>query len=194
MTTPRDWKNLTEMKNPVKEIFDRIAPRYDRVNGLLTLRRVGAMRRRLVSEIPHRPNLRVLDLCAGTLECSKEVFARFPDAHVTAVDISGEMLRVGFGKLNAKERERIRVVQGDVLGAELPAGSFDAALCAWGIRNVEDRGLLLRRVRSWLAPGGRLLVLELFRPKGALGRFFLKTVGGLAIPLVGALAAGESSA
>ena len=194
MTPRRDWKTLTAMTNPVKALFDRIAPRYDRVNGLMTLYRVRAMRQRLVSEIYPRPNLRVLDLCAGTLECSRAVVERFPDAHVTAVDMSEEMLRVGLEKLGAKERGRIRVICGDVLGADLPACSFDAALCAWGVRNIEERWLLLKKVRSWLAPGGQLLILELFRPTSASMRFLIGRVGALAIPLIGALAAGESSA
>ena len=182
------------MTPPVKEIFDRIAPFYDRVNRLMTLSRIGAMRGRLVSELAFRLNLNALDLCAGTLECSRAVLKRFPCARVTAVDVSGAMLDVGLSKFDANGLSRMSVIRGDALDVELPAGSFDAVLCAWGIRNIDAREALLRRVRSWLKPGGQFIALDLFRPAGALRRALLHTVGAFTIPLLGMICAGDCSA
>ncbi len=174
-------------KAAVRSMFDRIAPRYDLLNRLLSAGTDVRWRRRAVDLLDLPPPLRVLDLCTGTADLLVEAVARHPRSSGLGVDLSQGMLVRGATKLERLGlARRARLAGGD--GERLPVrgGAFDAALVGFGIRNVFDPRAALGELHRALRPGGRLVVLEFSMPGGALGALYkvyfrrvLPRLGGL---------------
>jgi len=146
-------------------MFDRIAPVYDAMNRAMT---AGLDRRwrRLTVEAAVRPGDRVLDACCGTGDLA--LAARDAGAaEVVGLDFSPRMLERA-----RRKSSDVEWVQGDVLALPFADGSFDAATVGFGIRNVADLEAGLRELRRVLRPGGRLGILEITTPRGALRPFF----------------------
>jgi ubiquinone/menaquinone biosynthesis methyltransferase len=172
-------------------MFDRIAPTYDRVNRAMTLGLDRGWRTTAVLRIPAGARS-VLDLCAGTLDLAAEVLARRPAARVTAVDFSAAMLAAGRAK--ASDDVRLQIARADVARLPLRSGSFDAALCGFGVRNLPDRPAFLAEVRRVLATGGVLVVLDLFVPKSALAKVVHEMHTQAVVPVLGELLSGDPEA
>jgi len=102
---------------------------------------------------------RVLDVAAGYGEPSLTA-ARVagPNGTVAATDISGEMLAYGRERAQAEGLENIDFIQSDAVSLDFPAGSYDAAVSRWGIIFDPDGEGAAARVRSFLAPGGRMAI------------------------------------
>ncbi|HEX9288687.1 MAG TPA: ubiquinone/menaquinone biosynthesis methyltransferase [Anaeromyxobacteraceae bacterium] len=163
----------------VRAMFDRIAPSYDLLNRVMTLRVDQRWRRRLVRDLALRPGERLLDLCAGTMDVSAEARRQQPAALVVGADFSLEMLARGARKTG------LPAAQADALTLPFATARFDAATVAFGMRNLDalDRGLdELARV---LRPGGRLGVLEFFRPESSGSRLVHGAYNRLALPVLG---------
>ena len=174
-------------KAAVRKMFDRIAPRYDLLNRLLSAGTDVRWRRRAVNMVGLSPPLRVLDLCSGTADLLREAVSRHPGSSGLGVDLSHGMLRRGAAKLErAGLAGRARLALGDAERLPVRSGAFDAALVAFGIRNVGDAQAALRELRRTLRTGGRLVVLEFSMPGGAFGTLYriyfrrvLPRLGGL---------------
>jgi len=169
-------------------MFDRIAPSYDLLNRLLSLRRDVAWRRRLARLLPEGDGLRVLDLATGTGDVLLALLtARRPAARGVGLDPAAGMLERAASKLAARHLEhRAMLVRGDGARLAFRDASFDAVTIAFGIRNVADVPAVLAEMRRVLRPGGRALILEFSLPRqtavrGAYLLYFrhvLPTLGG----------------
>lgn len=126
---------------------------------------------------------RVLDLCAGTLDLSISIREIFPETEIHAVDFALPMLEQGQRKLS--RAPRIHLICADGHRLPFPDKKFDAVVCAFGIRNLEDREQAAKEIRRVLKPGGTLIVLEFFRPEKILPKLFYQTYGKYVIPRVG---------
>jgi demethylmenaquinone methyltransferase / 2-methoxy-6-polyprenyl-1,4-benzoquinol methylase len=176
----------------VRQMFDRIAGRYDRANRVMSAGvdvwwRRRAMRR-LLAGLGDSPC--VLDLGAGTLDGAIEILRLRPAARVFGADFARNMLVQGKGKPGA---ERVAVQVAD--GQNLPYrdAAFDAAWSSFCVRNLRDlrRGMVeLRRV---VRPGGRIAILEFFRPRHRRV-FWDGFYNGRVLPLLGRLVTGDSAA
>jgi demethylmenaquinone methyltransferase/2-methoxy-6-polyprenyl-1,4-benzoquinol methylase len=171
----------------VRSMFDRIAPRYDLLNRVLSAGTDVRWRRRAVDFLELTPPIRVLDLCTGTADLLVEALRRDARNVGLGVDLSHGMLVRGASKLRRGGLSaRALLAGGD--GQRLPVadGAFDAALVAFGVRNIGDPLAALREVRRALRGGGRLVVLEFSMPGGMLGAAYrlyfqrlLPRLGGL---------------
>jgi len=181
-------------KAAVRSMFDRIAPRYDLLNRLLSGGTDVRWRRRAVDLLELRGPARLLDLCAGTGDVLLESLRRDPGHTGVGVDLSPGMLARGASKLVRQgQARRGWLVGGDGERLPLRDGLFDAAVVAFGIRNVGDVPRALREVLRALRPGGRFVVLEFSMPRGWLGaayRLYFQRV----LPRVGGLVSGDASA
>src|SRR6266545_6812184 len=148
----------------VRRMFDRIAPFYDAMNRTMT---AGLDRRwrRLTAEAVVRSGDVVLDACCGTGDLA--VAAARAGGRVTGLDFSEPMLERARRK--APELEWIR---GDLLELPFADASFDTATVGFGVRNVENLQRALSELRRVLRPGGRLGILEITTPRGALAPFY----------------------
>lgn len=147
----------------VRLLFTRIAGIYDRLNRILTLGIDVLWRRRALGRLTNSPE-KLLDLATGTADFALAAARRFPLVEVTGVDLTPAMLDVGCRKIaKAGLSERIQLLEGNALGLNLADNLFDTVLCAFGFRNFPDPEQALKEVARVLKPGGRLVVLELFR-------------------------------
>lgn len=162
----------------VKTMFETIARGYDFQNSFLSLgidihwRKVLARALRL----PQRGT--VLDVAIGTAEVAMEICRRHPGAQVIGIDFSPAMLTVGKEKVQRQGLEpRIRVAAGDGRWLPIRSESVDAVTISFGIRNIEEKGLVLAEFHRVLRPGGQLMIMDFSYPDGPfLGpayRFYL---------------------
>ena len=177
-------------------MFDRIAPRYDLLNRMLSLRQDVAWRNRMARYLPAGENLRILDVATGTADQIFSLLRREPRvASAVGVDMAERMLEVGRAK--AAERglaDRVSLRTGDATQIPEPSGTYDAVSISFGIRNVMDVVQALGEMRRVLRPGGRVLVLEFSLPRLAplrgLYLFYLRHF----LPVLGGLLSGDREA
>jgi demethylmenaquinone methyltransferase / 2-methoxy-6-polyprenyl-1,4-benzoquinol methylase len=148
----------------VRRMFDRIAPVYDAMNRVMTAGLDRRWRRITVEQVV-RPGDRVLDACCGTGDLA--IAARARGADVVGLDFSERMLE----RARAKSHD-IEWVRGDVLALPFEDEAFDAVTIGFGVRNVDDLEAGLRELRRVLRPGGRIGILEITAPRGALAPFY----------------------
>jgi demethylmenaquinone methyltransferase/2-methoxy-6-polyprenyl-1,4-benzoquinol methylase len=175
-------------------MFDRIAPRYDLLNHLLSAGVDVRWRRAAVDMLGLAGPARVLDLCTGTADLLIECLGRDGLRRGVGVDLSGEMLVRGARKLDARGlASRAALVSGDVQRLPFGDGTFDGALVAFGIRNVGDPLIAAAEARRVLRPAAPLVVLEFSMPGGLLGTlyrsYFLRV-----LPVIGRLVSGDRQA
>ena len=156
----------------VREMFDRIAPHYDFLNRLLSLRRDVGWRRVLAEALALPPPAKLLDVACGTADVALEIDRRLgPEAVVVGADFSLQMLRSARPKvLDAKGRPRVHLAAADAFAPPFRDDSFDAVTIAFGIRNIQDKATVLARFLDLLKPGGQAAVLELATPEAGMLR------------------------
>jgi demethylmenaquinone methyltransferase / 2-methoxy-6-polyprenyl-1,4-benzoquinol methylase len=173
----------------VREMFERIAPRYDFLNRLLSLRRDVAWRGALIRTLNLGSRARVLDAACGTGDVALSL-AQDADAEtlVTGADFAISMLDLAAQKSrSAGVHETVRLVAADVLQLPFPPATFDAITMAFGIRNIQDKFNVLNCFYERLKPGGRLAILELATPSaGPVRRAYLFYFNRF-LPLIGRL-------
>ena len=176
----------------IRGMFDRIAARYDRANRIMSAGVDVLWRRktiaRLLAGLGDTP--RVLDLGAGTLDGAIEILRRRPGAEVLAADFARNMLLLGRKKPRAA-KVQIQVADGHALPYQDRV--FDAAFSAFCVRNLRavDQGLAeLRRV---VRPGGRIAILEFFRPSRRRP-FWDGFYNARVLPLLGRAVTGDKAA
>jgi demethylmenaquinone methyltransferase/2-methoxy-6-polyprenyl-1,4-benzoquinol methylase len=186
MTLPGPTPGAPE-KAAVRSMFDRIAPRYDLLNRLLSGGTDVRWRRRCIDALRLPGPSLVLDVCTGTADLLLEFLGRDPGHRGLGVDLSTEMISRGRDKLRRRALAgRAAVAAGDAERLPVKEASCDGVVVAFGIRNVGDPAAALREMRRALRPGGALVVLEFSMPRGVLGlayrlyfRRILPTLGGL---------------
>ena len=182
----------------VQSMFDGIAHGYDRANRWMSFGTDIRWRRQAVAGMlpvhqdPSRA--RLLDLCAGTLDSTLEIHQQFPAADIIAGDFSAGMLAHGARKLAGTAAERITPRQMDAHVLPLADASQDAIFCAFGIRNLSELETATREQLRVLRPGGRLSILEFFRPTAALTRAVHALHNRTLLPLLGWAATGKLGA
>jgi demethylmenaquinone methyltransferase/2-methoxy-6-polyprenyl-1,4-benzoquinol methylase len=168
-------------------MFDRISERYDLLNRVMSVGSDGRWRRMAVHALGSEVR-DVLDLATGTADVALEVARRIPSSKIVGVDPSPGMLKVGRDKVQrAGLSDRIELREGD--GQRIPASdnSFDAAIMAFGIRNVPDRAACLRELARVVRPGGPIVLLELAEPEGHPFSFAARFWKRRVVPRLGAM-------
>ena len=184
--TPEPGAHETGMLPPegVRTMFDRIAPVYDVMNRVMTAGLDQRWRRMTVRRVVKRGD-HVLDACCGTGDFA--IIARKAGASVVGLDFSAGMLE------RARRKDKvIEWVQGDLLALPFEDATFEAATVGFGVRNVADLPLALAELHRVLKPAGRVGILEITRPKGAM-RVFYSLWFDRIVPLLGKLLPGGSA-
>jgi demethylmenaquinone methyltransferase/2-methoxy-6-polyprenyl-1,4-benzoquinol methylase len=181
--------SVSTSKDPARiaGMFDAIAWRYDALNHLLSLGLDRRWRRRAVQELALSGRERVLDVCTGTADLAIEAVSRPSGARqVIGVDFAGEMLRHAALKLRGKPAGgRITLVRGDAARLPFAGASCDAAMVAFGIRNVSDIAAACREIHRVLRPGSHLAILEFGFPRSRIIRGGYKAYFRYLLPIVG---------
>src|SRR6476661_2826879 len=151
-----------EKRAYVRDVFTAIAPTYDRLNRIISLRFDQGWRRYAIRRLgwERKPDGIYLDLCAGTLDFGATL-CRMPGFRglVAGADFVPAMLRLGRAKA-----VRLAPVTADALELPFPDASFDGAMVGWGVRNLVDLDAGLAEAARVLRPGARLVILEMALP------------------------------
>jgi demethylmenaquinone methyltransferase/2-methoxy-6-polyprenyl-1,4-benzoquinol methylase len=138
-------------------MFDRIAPRYDALNRVLTAGLDQTWRRTLLDAARVGPGDLVVDVACGTGDLAE--LARSRGARTVGVDFAREMLR------GARRRGiEAGFLQGDAAALPLATASAAVVTCGFALRNFVDLGAVFAEMARVLTPGGRLALLEVDRP------------------------------
>ncbi|CAN5779738.1 bifunctional demethylmenaquinone methyltransferase/2-methoxy-6-polyprenyl-1,4-benzoquinol methylase UbiE [soil metagenome] len=177
----------------VREMFDRIAGRYELLNAIMTGGLNRVWNRKVISEAGVVSGSRVLDLACGTGSLTRDLASRVgPEGHVVGVDFSGEMLAAA----RRRPRGNIEYHVGDAtsLGAVpgVESGAFDAATIAYGARNIPDLDSLFSEMSRAVRPGGRVVCLEIARPRRRLPELFYGLWFDKIVPWLGAKVSGDA--
>jgi demethylmenaquinone methyltransferase/2-methoxy-6-polyprenyl-1,4-benzoquinol methylase len=150
----------------VRVHFDRVAPKYDFMNSLLSFGIQHAWKRAAVRMLGINPGDRVLDVCGGTGDLAILAARRTgPAGQVTIYDINYAMIRAGRHKIDPfPSRSHISYVQGDAEHISFPDNTFDCAMVGFGIRNLTHLRQGFSEMVRTLKPGGRFLCLEFSQP------------------------------
>jgi len=158
----------------VRQMFSAIAPRYDLLNHVLSFnidRWWWWRTARAFSNILHRGDARVLDLCCGTGDMTFALMreAGGKGAHIMGLDFSHAMLERAVRKSNGNSP---RWIEADALNLPFADGSLDLVTSAFGFRNLADYDAGLREIVRVLRPGGELGILECAEPDGVIGKMY----------------------
>ena len=165
----------------VQAMFDRIAPRYDRVNRLLTFNADQRWRKDLVRRLRVGPDDRVLDLACGTGDFA--MLCRARGAEVVGLDFSRGMLVAAAGR----NGHSAAWVQGDGLHLPVADASFTAAVSGFALRNFVSIQPVFEELARVLKRGSRLGLLEVDAPRNRAVKFGHGLYFDRIVPVVGGL-------
>jgi demethylmenaquinone methyltransferase/2-methoxy-6-polyprenyl-1,4-benzoquinol methylase len=171
----------------VREMFGRIAHRYDLMNRLMTFGRDRAWRRHAVQQAALPPDGRVLDVAIGTGDIALEALKQHEDLSlVVGADFSPPMMQLGRQRTNG---DRVIWCEADALALPFPDNFFDAALSGYLMRNVVDVPAAFREQARVVRPGGRVICLDSSPPPRNPLRPLILLHFHVVIPLLGRLVA-----
>lgn len=203
-TRPHGIRDERDAGLHVRDMFSRIAPRYDFLNHLLSFSLDHVWRRRtakILSAILARPDARVLDVCCGTGDLAFALAKRrerlLGGARAGAKLIAGsdfvEAMLVQAMRKSREQRQPAIFSGADALSLPFADASFDLVTTAFGFRNLSNYENGLREFARVLKPGGELGILEFSEPEGALAgifRFYFRHV----LPRIGRAISGDKQA
>lgn len=200
-TRPEGSRDEREAGMQVREMFGRIAPRYDFLNHFLSASFDKLWRKRTArrfSALLQKSDACMLDLCCGTGDlvfafAAENCKARAAGPQLIGADFALPMLKLARQK-NAAAPSKITFLAADALMLPFPDASFDLISAAFGFRNLANYQLGLRELLRLLRPGGALAILEFCEPKSgplaALFRFYFTRI----LPFLGGAISGNKEA
>lgn len=176
-------------KEQVEEMFDNIAPTYDKLNHIMSLNIDRIWRRRVMRIVRRSKAVKIMDVATGTGDLAIAMAKRVDRTQILGVDLSEEMLAVARQKIQKQGlEERIMLEKGDAENLSMVAdGSVDAVTVAFGVRNFENIEAGLKEMWRTLKPGGKLVVLEFSIPKNKFVRWVYAQYSHRIIPRIGSL-------
>ena len=180
---------------PIARMFDRIAPRYDALNHLLSFQLDRRWRRSAARWAADGAPTTLLDVATGTADLAIALARRLPQAQLVGIDCSEKMLALGQEKVQRKHLEnRIELRWGDAANLPFEDDSFDAVTVAFGVRNFDDLERGLAELQRVTRPQGLVTLLEFSLPERfpvkQLYRFYFHRI----LPLVGRWVSGDPEA
>jgi len=169
-----------EKRRTVEAMFDRIAPRYDFMNGVISLGTHRGWKRAAVTALDLEPGSCVVDLACGTGDLCAEAGSQ--GLRAIGVDVSAGMLAVA-------RRRGVAVMLARGSGDALPFrdGAIDGLTCGFALRNFVAIQPVLAEIARVLRPGGRAAFLEVDTPKNRLVAVAHRAYFERVVPLVGAM-------
>lgn len=180
----------------VRQMFDRIAGRYDSMNRLMTGGMDLAWRWQVIEHLADYAPRQVADLACGTGDMILMLSRYLPSVReIIGVDLSEGMLAVAAERIRrAAQAVPVTLLAENCQELSLPSQSVDAVTCTLGIRNFSDPLQGLQEMHRILRPGGALAILELSEPREGLLRQGYNIYAKRLIPWIGQLCAHDRSA
>lgn len=184
-----------EKSGYVQTMFDAIAPRYDLLNSVLSVRMHHEWRRVAADEAGLKSGDKALDVCTGTGDFAFELARRVgPKGSVKATDFCAGMLDLGEKKRKQRHLPNIEFRLADTLDLPFADNLFDAATVGFGIRNVADVEAGVREMARVVRPGGRVVILEFNAPSNRVFATLYRWYSFHVLPRLGGLISGRRAA
>ena len=185
MTTPtessRSWDTEQlpegdEKVAAVRDMFDTIAPKYDRLNRIISFRLDVRWRKKAIGQLGLPAGSVVLDLASGTGDLCLDL---------TANGLTPISMDLSYGML-AADRSGAPRVQTDILRLPVPDHSVDGVTCGFALRNLLDLPTFFIELGRVVRPGGRIALLDVSVPKNRVVRWGNGIYFGKVVPKIGA--------
>lgn len=149
-----------------RNLFKEVAPRYDLITRLLSFGRDVHWKKWMLNQLPGQNVKRALDLACGTGDITRALAERYPEAEITGLDLTPEMLEL------AKDLAKpgIHFVEGDMTDTGRESDSFNVITGGYALRNAPDLQAALSEVQRLLRPGGQAAFLDFSAPANAVLR------------------------
>ena len=184
----KPYNSQKTKKEEVQQMFDNIAPTYDKLNHILSLSIDKMWRRHVVRKVRRMKPEKIMDLATGTGDLAIKMAKAMPKAKIMGVDLSEKMLAVAAEKVRRKGLDdHIALYQGDAENLDVTDGVLDVVTVAFGVRNFGNLEQGLSEIMRSLRSGGHIVVLEFSTPRNWFVRkcyqFYsnhvMKPVGGM---------------
>ena len=188
MTVTPYNKAEASKKEQVEQMFDKIAPKYDLLNRVLSLGIDVWWRKRALGFLRSEKPQNILDVATGTADVAIMAAKMLQPKTITGIDISNQMLDFGRVKI-AKEGldKTITLETGDSENLRFETGAFDAVTVAFGVRNFENLEKGLSEMGRVLRTDGRIVILEFSKPHLFPFKQLYNTYFKYVLPFIGRL-------
>lgn len=167
-------------KNPefIKNLFNNISPDYDKLNDIMSFGLHRKIKKDVINILfkLHSSPFTILDLCTGTGDIARLLRQKFPNAQVTGVDFSPEMLEIARGKCGKDDKgckcSNIEFIEVDCTQLPFEDNSFDICTISFGLRNIENIEQAISEIYRVLKPGGIFVNIDLGKPNKFFNLFF----------------------
>ena len=160
----KPYRNEGEKAEQIEEMFDNIAPEYDKFNYLASMNIDRIWRKRAISALKPFAPRKVLDIATGTGDLALLIEEILKPESIIGCDISEGMMNVAREKCKKRGVTNIRFEREDCTALTYPSESFDAVTSSFGIRNFQELDKALCEMQRVLRKGGHLAILELSSP------------------------------
>lgn len=173
-----------------KTLFNSISRSYDIINNYTLLNLPVSIRKRIIQSLNEKEGkVEILDLMSGLGENWNALREKYPNANITAIDISESMTNLSQKYLLDFGYKNVKVINDNIFKVALPSNNFDLVLCSFGLKclspiQYESFVMLLKGI---LKKDGTYLLMEVTKPKNAIAcfiqyvgfRYLLPCIGGL---------------
>lgn len=187
------YNSEASKKSQVEDMFDNIAPKYDLLNHVLSMKIDVLWRNTLVKWMNQDEPQEVLDVATGTGDLAIAV-QKGTNANVVGLDLSQQMLNVGIIKIKKlKLDDKISMQKGDAEKLPFEDNRFDAVSVSFGVRNFENLTKGLAEIRRVVKENRSVYILEFSKVEGFLGPFYMFYFRNI-LPLIGRLVSKDNRA
>ncbi len=178
----------------VRDMFARIAPRYDAANRVLTAGMDERWRKRAIARLAPPRGGALLDLCCGTGDVVFHLLRTDPSLEVTGIDFCAPMLDGARKRAPREARGNAVFVEGDVMELPFEDARFDGATMGFSLRNVVDIDRVLGEILRVLRPGARFVNLDVSKAPNKIWKRMFDAYFYGAVPLIGGIVGGSKQA
>ena len=193
MEQVKPYNSGASKKSEVEDMFDNIAPKYDLLNHVLSMKIDVSWRNNLVRWMKKDHVKQVLDVATGTGDLAITI-QKGTGAKVVGLDLSQQMLNVGIIKIKKLKLDgEISMQKGDAEDLPFEENTFDAVSVAFGVRNFENLSKGLSELRRVVKEGKSVYILEFSKVQGFFGplyMFYFKNI----LPKIGRLVSKDDRA
>ncbi|MCW3162559.1 bifunctional demethylmenaquinone methyltransferase/2-methoxy-6-polyprenyl-1,4-benzoquinol methylase UbiE [Chryseobacterium oryctis] len=180
-------------KSQVEDMFDNIAPKYDLLNHVLSMKIDVLWRNKLVKWMKNDNPQEVLDVATGTGDLAITI-EKGTGSKVIGLDLSQQMLNVGVIKIKKLKLDgKISMQKGDAENLPFEDNRFDAVSVAFGVRNFENLTKGLAELRRVVKDNKSVYILEFSKVEGFLGPFYMFYFKNI-LPAIGRLVSKDNRA
>lgn len=177
---------MEEKSQYVQEVFTEIADDYDQMNQKMTWGMLKGWQKLVMKKTQLKIGDKGLDVCCGTGEMTFQQRKLVgPAGEVVGLDFTQNMLDVANAKLAVLRYRNVSFVQGDAMALPFADNTFQAATNGFALRNVVDIQKTISEMARVVAPGGRVVCIDVSVPQFFLFRWFFNVYYYKFVPIMG---------